>query len=272
MDEHVAEQLYRPFRVRHREHGAAYINLPQGAQVRFRQQFPRLHEQVEQRWNQDEGVDLLRTDEGEHIQGGGVTGDDRFAAMEQDTQDAWVSQGEVMPQGEGGEQSGLVTPMVFVCRLHTAVVVVPMGTGDELGDAGGAAGQEQDGDAGIGRLGFHHRFRRHIGHLLHAVKVLDAVIGQVEPAVDFALDAGQLPNPVVGQHEDGHDLLQHQRQDTGQDDRHFLFLIHDSTSPYNERLNLYGNSEAGGFAWARVTRRAQPPRGLRDSCGTRWRK
>ena len=25
---------------------------------------------------------------------------------------------------------------------------------------------------------------------------------------------------------------QHQRQDTGQDDRHFLFLIHDSTSPY----------------------------------------
>ena len=43
--------------------------------------------------------------------------------------------------------------------------------------------------------------------------MLDAVISQVEPAVDFALDASQLPNPVVGQHEDGHDLLQHQRQE-----------------------------------------------------------
>ena len=213
LDEHVAEHLHGPFRIRHREHGAAYINLPQGAQVRFRQQLPRLHEQVEQRWNQDEGVDLLRTDEVEHIQGGGVTGNDRFAAVEQDTQDAWVSQGEVMPQGEGGEQGGLVAPMVFVCRLHTAVVVVPVGAGDELWDASGAAGQEQDGDAFVRRLGFYHRFRCHIGHLFHTGKVLDAVVGQVEPAVDLALDAGQLPNPVIGEHEDGHDLLQHQRQE-----------------------------------------------------------
>ena len=43
--------------------------------------------------------------------------------------------------------------------------------------------------------------------------MLDTVIGQVEPAVNLALDAGQLPNPVVGQHEDGHNLLQHQRQE-----------------------------------------------------------
>ena len=88
-----------------------------------------------------------------------------------------------------------------------------MGAGDELGDAGGAAGQEQDGDAFVRRLGFYHRFRCHIGHLLHTGEVLDAVVSQVEPAVDFALDAGQLPNPVVGEHEDGHDLLQHQRQE-----------------------------------------------------------
>lgn len=195
LDEHVAEQLHGAFRVRHREHGAAYINLPQGAQVRFRQQFPRLHEQVEQRWNQDEGVDLLRTDEGEHIQGRGVAGNDRFAAVEEDAQDTRVRQGEVMPQGEGGEQGGLVAPMVFVCRLHTAVVVVPVGAGDELWDASGAAGQEQDGDAFVRRLGFYHRFRCHIGHLFHTGEVLDAVVGQVEPAVDLALDAGQLPNP-----------------------------------------------------------------------------
>ena len=118
-----------------------------------------------------------------------------------------------MPQGERGEQGGLVAPMVFVRRLHTAIVVVPVGAGDELGDAGGAAGQEQDGDAFVRRLGFHHRFRRHVGHLFHAGEVLDAGVGQVEPAVDLALDAAQLPDAVVGEHEDGHDLLQHQRQE-----------------------------------------------------------
>ena len=213
LDEHVAEQLYGAFRIRHREHGAAYINLPQGAQIRLGQQLPRLHEQVQESRDENQGVDLLRADEGEHIQRGSIAGDDRFAAVEEDAQDAGMGQGEVMPQGERGEQSGLVAPMVFARRLHTAVVVVPMGARDELGDAGGAAGQEQDGDAFVRRLGFHHRFRRHVGHLLHAGEVLDAGVGQVEPAVDLALDAAQLPDAVVGEHEDGHDLLQHQRQE-----------------------------------------------------------
>ncbi|MNS78191.1 hypothetical protein D3C72_1117940 [compost metagenome] len=127
--------------------GAAHLQQGQALDLTAdgRIRFGRLQPEGDRRRHQGAEVDLVAGDQREAAHGTGIGCQHHCAARLEHPQSARGAQGEVVGGRQGAQITGMGPQLTdFIASTHTVEVVV-MGAGNELGGAGAAAGELEEG-------------------------------------------------------------------------------------------------------------------------------